>query len=73
MFRSNYMSQPVGILRVSGLSQCYTCGYGENCAAGAVVSRHGFIDRIRDYHLPVVSQDAYRRAEVIAHRLGEVL
>mgnify|MGYP006296703729 CR=1 FL=1 len=73
MFRSNYMSQPVGILRVSGLSQCYMCGYGENCAAGAVVSRHGFIDEIRDYHLPVVSPDTYRRAEVIAHRLGGVM
>jgi len=73
MFRSNYMSQPVGVMRVPGLSQCYMCGYGENCADGAVVSRHGVIDQIRDYPLPVVSQDAYCRAEVIAHRLGEVV
>ena len=73
MFRSNYMSQPVGVMRLFGLSQCYICGYGENCAAGAVVSRHGFIDQIRDYQLPMVSQNTYRRAEVIAHRLGEVV
>lgn len=73
IFRSNYMAEPIGVLRVSGVSQCYMCGYGEDCAAGAVVASHGFIDQIRDYHLPIVPQDAYRRAEIIGHRLGEIL
>ena len=27
MFRSNYMTEPVGIFRSTDLSQCYRCGY----------------------------------------------
>jgi hypothetical protein len=70
---SKFLNELDEALEYSGLSQCYVCDYGETCAAGAVVSRHGFIDEIIDYHLQVVSHDAYRRAEVIAHRLGVVL
>lgn len=73
VFRSNYMAEPIGVLKVAGISQCYQCGYGHQCAAGSVVAKHGFLDEIRDYHLPVVDPDAYRTAEVIAHRLGEVV
>lgn len=73
IFRSNYMASPIGILRSKGLGQCYQCGYGAQCAAGAVVATHGFLDEIRDYHLPILSSDTYRRAEIIAHRLGEVV
>ncbi len=73
MFRSNYMTAPVGLLRVAGISQCYVCGYGENCAAGSVVARHGFLDVIRDYHIPIISKETYHRAEIIAHRLGEIV
>lgn len=73
MFRSNLMAEPVGALRAKGLSQCYLCGYGERCAAGSVVATHGFLDEIRDYLLPRLPADTYRRAEVIAHRLGEVV
>ena len=67
------MAEPVGILRVPGISQCYICGYGESCAAGGVVRTHGFLDKIRDYHLPRIPLDTYRQAEIIAHRLGEVV
>lgn len=73
VFRSNYMAEPVGTLKVAGVSQCYQCGFGEGCAAGSVVSRHGFIDQIRESILPRVNPEAYRKAEVIAHRLGEVV
>jgi multimeric flavodoxin WrbA len=73
VFRTNYMAEPIGALKVAGISQCYQCGYGEGCAAGSVVSRHGFIDEIRESMLPRISPDAYNRAEVIAHRLGEVV
>jgi multimeric flavodoxin WrbA len=73
VFRSNYMAEPVGILRVEGISQCYICGYGENCAAGGVVARHGFLDQIRDYHRPTVSPHAYHRAEIISRRLGDIV
>lgn len=73
IFRSNYMAEPVGILRVEGISHCYVCGYGENCAAGGVVARHGFLDQIRDYHRPSVSPSAYHRAEIIARRLGDIV
>ena len=73
VFRSNYMAEPVGALKVAGISQCYQCGYGDGCAAGSVVSRHGFVDEIRESILPRVSPEAYKKAEVIAHRLGEVV
>src|SRR4030042_1374971 len=73
IFSSNYMAEPIGVLKVNGTSQCYQCGYGQTCAAGSVVAKHGFLDEIRDYHLPVVDPDAYRRAELIAHRLGEIM
>ncbi|MCX6642207.1 MAG: flavodoxin family protein [Candidatus Bathyarchaeota archaeon] len=72
-FRGQYMAESVGALRVSGISQCYQCGYGESCAAGSVVAKHGFLPEIRDYHLPVIDRDTYRRAAIIAHRLGEVV
>jgi len=73
VFRSNYMAESVGTLKVAGVSQCYQCGYGEECAAGSVVSRHGFLEEIRESILPRVNLEAYKKAEVIAHRLGEVV
>jgi multimeric flavodoxin WrbA len=73
VFRSNYMAEPVGALKVAGVSQCYQCGYGESCAAGSVVSSHGFIDEVRESILPRVDPEVYRKADVVAHRLGEVV
>ncbi len=73
IFKSNYMTEPVGVLRTRGISQCYTCGFGENCAAGSVVARHGFLDEIIGYHITRIPQDTYQRAQVIAKRLGSVV
>ena len=73
MFRSNYMAEPIGILRAKGVTQCYTCGYGENCAAGGVVARHGFLETINNYHIPRVAAETYQKAHVIAQRLGSVI
>jgi multimeric flavodoxin WrbA len=73
IFRSNYMASPIGTLRAKGIAQCYTCGYGEGCPAGAVVSRHGFLDEIRGYHIPRISQETYEKATILAKRLGAVL
>ena len=73
LFRSNYMAEPVGVVTARGLSQCYMCGYGEKCAAGSVVNTNGFLDEIKGYHLPSVEPEAYRKADVVAHRLGEIV
>lgn len=73
IFRSNYMASPIGTLRAKGIAQCYTCGYGRGCPAGAVVSRHGFLDEIRGYNIPRISQETYRKATILAKRLGAVL
>jgi len=27
IFRSNYMTEPIGVLRVKGIAQCYSCGW----------------------------------------------
>jgi len=35
-----------------GYSQCFTCGYGQDCSVGNVVRIHGFIEKIEDKHLP---------------------
>jgi multimeric flavodoxin WrbA len=73
IFRSNYMASPIGILRARGIAQCYTCGYGEGCPAGAVVSRHGFLDEIKGYHIPRIPQETYQKATALARRLGLVV
>jgi multimeric flavodoxin WrbA len=73
IFRSNYMAEPIGVLRSAGLSQCYQCGYGKDCAAGSVVRKHGFLDQIRDYHRPRIPQDVFKEAQIIAHRLGTIV
>ena len=73
MFRRNYMAEPVGVLRVPGVAQCYVCGFGQSCAAGAVVVKYGFIDEIHDYQIPRVDPDVYCKADIVAHRLGEIV
>jgi multimeric flavodoxin WrbA len=73
VFRSNYMAAPIGVLRVKGVAQCYTCGFGADCSAGAVVRSHGFLNEIRHYHIPRISPETYRNAQIIAKRLGETI
>ncbi len=73
MFRGNYMAEPVGVLHVSGVSQCYTCGYGEKCAAGSVVSKHGILDEIQPWMIPQMDPETYQKADIMAKRLGSVV
>jgi hypothetical protein len=39
----------------------------ENNVAGSVVSRHGFLDKIKEYRLPDISPETYRRATHAQH------
>jgi multimeric flavodoxin WrbA len=73
IFRTNYMTSPVGTLRVRGVSQCLTCGYGQSCAAGGVVGRFGYLDEIKDEHFSRIPEETYRRANIIAKRLGSIV
>jgi multimeric flavodoxin WrbA len=73
MFRSNYMAEPVGVIHVSGIAQCYTCGFGEKCAAGAVVGKHGFLDEIQPWMIPQIQPDVYKKADILAQKLGSVV
>ena len=67
------MAEPVGVLHVNGISQCYTCGYGEQCATGSVVRRHGFLDEIQSWMIPQIEPEVYRKADILAHRLGNIV
>lgn len=71
MFRSNMMAV-VGSARADGASQCYTCGYGEDCAVGNVVADHGYLERIEAHHLPR-EFDAQPDAVTAARKTGRVL
>ncbi len=71
MFRSNMMAV-VGSTRADGASQCYTCGYGEDCAVGNVVANHGYLERIEPHHLPP-EFDAQPEALAAARKTGRVL
>lgn len=69
--RANHMAV-VGTAYADGFSQCYTCGFGHNCAVGGVVRRHGFLDEIEPYHLPprFAQQE---RAVFDAYKVGRTL
>lgn len=73
MFKSNYMAEPVGVVHVSGIAQCYTCGFGEKCTAGVVVGKHGFLDEIQSWMIPQIQPDVYKKADILAQRLGSVV
>ena len=73
MFRSNYMAEPVGVLHVSGILQCYTCGYGAKCAAGGFVARHGMYDEVWLWMIPQMDPETYKKADILAKRLGSVV
>ena len=53
---ANHMSV-VSSFCVSGYSQCYTCGYGIDCASGNIVKKHGYLDEVLDCHLPLKFED----------------
>lgn len=49
--KSNMMTV-IGSIKAHGYSQCYTCGYGNNCSVGNVVKEHGLLDEIKKIHFP---------------------
>lgn len=66
----------VGSLRVDGYSQCYDCGFGEDCAVGSVVARHGFIECIEETHRPPrfeQQEAAVLQAQKLGRTLGSIL
>lgn len=71
MMASNQMAV-IGSAYADGYSQCYTCGFGVDCAVGSVVGRHGFLDAIEERHLPprVAQQE---RASLRAYKVGKTL
>jgi multimeric flavodoxin WrbA len=75
MFRSNQMAV-VGTAYADGFSQCYTCGFGQECAVGSVVGRHGFLEAIEAQHLPprfAEQERAGLRAYKVGRTLGSIL
>lgn len=75
MMTSNKMAI-VGNVAAAGFSQCYTCGYGGTCAAGNVVARHGFVERIEEAHLPPrfsAQESTPGQARRIGRMLGSIL
>jgi multimeric flavodoxin WrbA len=62
----------VEALEVQGSAQCYTCGYGHDCGVGAVVRKHGFLEKIEPEYLPPHFGE---QAEATFHagRIGKIL
>lgn len=66
----------VGTVRAEGNSQCYDCGFGEDCAVGSVVAKHGFLDCIKDEHRPPPfskQEAAVQQAAKVGKTLGSIL
>jgi multimeric flavodoxin WrbA len=70
------MMAVVGTVCAAGYSQCYTCGFGQDCAVGSVVRRHGFLDAIEAEHLPprfAEQEEASFQAYRVGKTLGSIL
>jgi multimeric flavodoxin WrbA len=75
LMTSNLMAV-VGTVWVDGYSQCYTCGYGHDCAVGGVVRAHGFLERIEERHRPprfAQQEEAVLTAHKVGRALGSIL
>lgn len=69
--RRNHMAV-IDTLQVDGSSQCFTCGFGENCGVGNVVKKYGFVDKLNpDQFPPQFHEQA--KAVYEAARIGKVL
>lgn len=71
MMQSNMMAI-VDTVYVEGYSQCYTCGFGENCGAGSVVAKHGFIEEILPEHYPC-RLNGQKNSMLKAYKAGKML
>lgn len=56
----------------AGYAQCYTCGFGHDCANGNVVREHGFLNKIEDNHCPRNFAEQ-EEAKFQAHKAGKIL
>lgn len=75
MMNANLMAI-AGEVRAEGYAQCYTCGFGHDCAVGGVVGRHGFLECIEEGHLPprlAQQKEASFRAYKVGKTLGSIL
>ena len=75
MMTSNLMAV-VGTVQAEGYSQCYTCGYGHECAVGGVVRTHGFLERIDTSRCPprfAQQETAVLTAYKVGRTLGSIL
>jgi len=75
VYASNLMPI-VATVSAHGQTQCYTCGFGEDCAAGGVVARHGFVECITEEMLPAPfaeQEDAVLQAKKAGKMLGSIL
>jgi multimeric flavodoxin WrbA len=71
MMEANHIAV-IGSVHATGYAQCYTCGFGEDCAVGGVVGRHGFLDEITPDVLPARFAEQ-ERAQFQAYRVGKTL
>jgi multimeric flavodoxin WrbA len=71
MMTSNQMAV-IGSAYADGYSQCYTCGFGIDCAVGSVVGLHGFLDAIEECHLPPRYAEQ-EKATLQAYKVGKTL
>jgi len=71
LMRSNLMPI-VGTVRAEGYGQCYTCGFGADCAVGSVVGQHGFLDCIHEDHLPARFNEQ-AEGPLQAYKVGKTL
>lgn len=62
----------VDTVTASGYAQCYTCGYGQDCANGNVVREHGFLDKIESKHCPR-RFDEQEETKFQAYKVGKIL
>ncbi|WP_461205360.1 flavodoxin family protein [Clostridium sp. DL1XJH146] len=59
-------------VKAAGYSQCYDCGDGLNCSVGNIVNDHGFIDEIKEEHLPIIFE-CQTEAKHEAYKAGKIL
>lgn len=71
MMISNKM-KILGNVYAHAYSQCYTCGYGRDCYAGAVVEKHGVLKKIEKQHFPDC-YEAQKDTLLAAKNTGEML
>jgi len=61
---SNQM-EVIGHVTVKGYNQCYTCGYGIDCAIGNVVKDHGYLEEVKPKHYPLDLEEQEESLEQI--------